>query len=139
MLDVDSEGKIFPKCQATDYQLRGDLLEDYNVLDFFMDTYEKETQSRDNKFLSGEDNDLPRMGRLPSTRSPYRRPHPKAKVCHRVVRNENHNNLPNFMGPWLPRHDEPAIYPLYYASMLMLLKPWRTLSCPQTDLGTGYE
>ncbi|KIL55264.1 hypothetical protein M378DRAFT_59934, partial [Amanita muscaria Koide BX008] len=39
--------------------------------------------------------------------------------------------LPNFVGQFFPRRDDPAIYPFYCACMLILLKPWRDL---RTDL-----
>ncbi|KAG1779790.1 hypothetical protein EV702DRAFT_1043675 [Suillus placidus] len=39
----------------------------------------------------------------------------------------NHETMPYFPGPWLPRHNTEHTYPLYCASMLALLKPWRTL------------
>ncbi|KIL56470.1 hypothetical protein M378DRAFT_47378, partial [Amanita muscaria Koide BX008] len=39
--------------------------------------------------------------------------------------------LPNIVGRYFPRRDDPLIYPFYCACMLMLLKPWRDL---HTDL-----
>ncbi|KAH9956046.1 hypothetical protein BGW80DRAFT_1144634, partial [Lactifluus volemus] len=39
--------------------------------------------------------------------------------------------LPNFMGRYFPRNDDPEIGDFYYASVLMLLKPWRNVG---TDL-----
>ncbi|KAG1830512.1 hypothetical protein EV424DRAFT_1273811, partial [Suillus variegatus] len=39
--------------------------------------------------------------------------------------------LPNFIGRYFPRQDDPEIYPFYCASMLLLLKPWRNVA---TDL-----
>ncbi|KIJ21314.1 hypothetical protein PAXINDRAFT_151861 [Paxillus involutus ATCC 200175] len=44
-----------------------------------------------------------------------------------IVQGQGHNNLPNFIGHYFPRHDDPDQYPFYCTSMLMLLKPWRNL------------
>ena len=45
-----------------------------------------------------------------------------------MARPENHNFLPNIVGPWFPRRDgEESTKPYYYAAMLALLKPWRDL------------
>ncbi|KIL62903.1 hypothetical protein M378DRAFT_50404, partial [Amanita muscaria Koide BX008] len=44
--------------------------------------------------------------------------------------------LPNFVGQFFPRRDDPAIYPFYCACMLMLLIPWRDI---RTDLKSPSE
>ncbi|KAG1858508.1 hypothetical protein F4604DRAFT_1493024, partial [Suillus subluteus] len=41
------------------------------------------------------------------------------------------NNLPNFIGSYFLRRDDPKVYPFYCACMLVLLKPWRDV---MTDL-----
>ena len=41
---------------------------------------------------------------------------------------DNHNVLPNIVGPWFPLRDgEESTKPFYYVSMLTLLKPWHDL------------
>ena len=51
-----------------------------------------------------------------------------------MCRSENHNFLPNIVGPWLPQRDgEDSTRPYYYASMLALLKPWRELEDLKRD------
>ncbi|KAM6497833.1 hypothetical protein JOM56_005781, partial [Amanita muscaria] len=35
--------------------------------------------------------------------------------------------LPNFVGPWLPRSDDPETHQYYSCVMLALLKPWRAM------------
>ena len=51
-----------------------------------------------------------------------------------MCRSENHNFLPNIVGPWLPQCDgEDSTRPYYYASMLALLKPWRELEDLKRD------
>ena len=46
-LDVDSSRWIYAKSQMTDYICRGEELEDYNLLDYFTETYEAEIKARD--------------------------------------------------------------------------------------------
>jgi hypothetical protein len=57
--------------------------------------------------------------------------HPKFKQKQRIIHTEGHNTLPNFIGCYFPRRDDPEQYSFYCASMLMLLKPWRNA---ETDL-----
>jgi hypothetical protein len=40
---------------------------------------------------------------------------------------EEHNMLPNIVGPYLPRNDVEISYKFYCASMLSLLRPWREI------------
>ena len=39
-LEIGSQGTLFPKCQVTDYVLRGEELENYSLFSFVQDTYE---------------------------------------------------------------------------------------------------
>jgi PIF1-like helicase len=78
-------------------------------------------------------------GRPRSQRISYLDNHPKSEVIQRVLRSRNHNNLPNIIGPWFPRRDDPKIYPFYCASMLMLLKPWRDLKKDLKSTSQSWE
>ena len=49
----------------------------------------------------------------------------------RIVWSQRHNTLPNFISQYFPCSDDEDQQSFYYASMFMLLKPWRNL---QTDL-----
>ena len=75
--------------------------------------------------------------------SHYLSGHRKRTTHTRVHRSENHNFLPNVIGPWLPRRDvEGAAKSYYYASMLALLKPWRIfqdLKGDNEDWQTAFE
>lgn len=127
---------MIAKSQVIDYQLRGSELQDYNLLDFFVGTYETEiTKSDHEKELSGGDNHRG-LGRLCNTRVRYLSDHPKATTIHRIIRSHGHHNLPNFVGCWFPRNDDPEISDYYAASMLLLLKPWRDL---EKDLKSPNE
>jgi hypothetical protein len=142
-LDIDSVGQIFAKCQVTDYICRGEALASYNMLDFFVDTYEADISRAERDQNTGnndddddsEGSDMDDLGRKPGRprhdRVRYLTHHPKAKQKQRVLRSRGHRNLPNFVGRYFPRRDDPKIYPFYCACMLLLLKPWRDI---QKDL-----
>jgi hypothetical protein len=134
ILDIDSEGKMFTKSQAMDYALRGDSLSEYNVYEFFVDTYEEQItgagRTRANNPVQGF------RGRPKHERIPYYPEHLKHESVHRVMRSADHNNLPNIIGRFFPRRDDPDTYPFYCASMLLLLKPWRNI---ETDLKLPSE
>jgi hypothetical protein len=138
-LDINSDGRIFAKCQVTDYCCRNDGLSGYNLLQFFVDTYETDIEMRDCK--EDEDDDIdsdthqgpgcPRNDRIY-----YLDEHPKAKRQCRVLRSQGHRNLPNLIGRYFPRRDDPKIYPFYCACILTLLKPWQDL---KTDLKSPLQ
>ncbi len=115
---------------VNDYRFRGLELENFNVLDFFWDTYEKSEKQLRNLALEdeahvdgGEDN-----GTEPSmNKSQYLPLHPKHGKSVRFIRSPNHNAIPNFTGRFLPRNDDQDIHDLYCASVLALAKPWQEL------------
>ena len=150
-LDLDSSGKLYCRSQITDYIARGDELKDLNLIDFFVNTYEEDiTKKRSRKEsqnqvadtnaiyeenggggVRGDEYIREKQGRKQNMRIPYLETHPKHNQIQRVVRTAGHNNLPNFIGRYFPRRDEPESHSLYCASMLLLLKPWRQV---ETDL-----
>ncbi|EMD37981.1 hypothetical protein CERSUDRAFT_72611 [Gelatoporia subvermispora B] len=129
--DTDSTGRLYPKSQLTDYTLCGDRLEDLNVFWYFVDTYEEDLRKNqiegpsDSSELTDQHR---RPGRHRNERIAYHPDHPCSKTKQRVMRSPGHNNLPNFIGSYFPRNDDPGIADFYCASMLVLLKPWRDLS-----------
>ena len=128
-LDVSSSGRMFAKSQVADYQHRGTELQDYNLVDFFTDTYEAEITTADRQAELVVSEDVHRgPGRPRNPRVRYLTTHPKSASVHRVIRSPRHRNLPNFLGKWFPRNDDPEIYEFYCACMLVLLKPWRDLT-----------
>lgn len=66
-LDVTSNGQLFAKCQATDYHCWGKSLSNYNVLDFFVNTYKADIDAVDHRaaaeFDDGNDDLQCRRGR----------------------------------------------------------------------------
>lgn len=117
------DGIIELRDQLKDYQFRGDELEGLNFLTFMMDTYE----AKKNGVAVNEDNNSGRnRGRPRSQRHGYRDGAQKPNRC-RIVRTQGHEMLPRFVGHWFARGDDPTTRELYCASMLALLKPWRTM------------
>lgn len=80
-------------------------------MQFFVDTYEERVPAEEDG--------------IPERRHPYLASHPRAKSHRRVMRPADHRNLPEFIGQYFPRADDPATREFYCASMLLLLKPWR--------------
>lgn len=125
-----------------DYQLRGEALGVKNVIDFFVDSYEepvnkyKKSQRNEDDNADSDAHRRPRGSRRLHERVKYLAEHPSYNTMHRVVRPAGHNTLPNFIGRYFPRRDDPDIQPFYCASMLALLKPWRHL---ETDLKKPTE
>ena len=124
------------KSQVVDYQFRGTELGGYNVLDFFVDTYEAHITKVDHEAELVDEEAHRGPGRPRHPRIRYLNTHPKSENVHRIIRAQGHRNLPNFLGRWLPRNDDEKTYDFYCAYMLMLLKPWRDL---QADLKSPSE
>ena len=126
-------GKLQPRNQVTDYMFRGEDLEDYNVIEFFVNTYEVPLKKEDAQVKTHLDNNggYRHGGRPCHQRVPYLSSHIKSRIKQQVIRGSGHNNLPNFIGRYFPPRDDPDQYPFYCASMLMLLKSWRNI---ETDL-----
>jgi len=130
-LDVDNSGVLFAKSQLTDYSHRGEEVAGVNFLDFFVDTYETDIpvgeRDKPTKELARDGDEHRGPGRPRNTRIRYLPLHPKANSVQRILRSLNHRNLPNFIGRWFPRSDDEETKAFYCASMLALLKPWRSL------------
>ena len=135
-LDISSSGRMFAKSQVTDYQHRGTELQGYNLVEFFTDTYETEITKADREAELVSEDAHRGPGRPRNPRVRYLATHPKSATVHRVIRCRGHRNLPNFLGRWFPRNDDPDIYDFYCACMLVLMKPWRDLT---TDLKSHTE
>lgn len=137
---MSPEGTLYLRSQLDDYRFRGDELESVNFLDYFVNTYEERisglgsTSANDATEEDGERSDQ-RRGRPKHTRVAYQAQHPRSTTKHRIVRPDNHRNLPDIVGPWFERNDDPATYSLYCASVLACLKPWRMLE----DLKANHE
>jgi hypothetical protein len=120
--------------QVTDYQLRGTALEKMNMAEFFTNTWEHEAKDTEEPVDHNDQHRRP--GRKPNTRVSYLDEHPCKGKLTRVVRTSGHNTLPDFVGKWFPRGDDPDSHPFYCACMLLLLKPWRDVA---TDLKEADE
>jgi hypothetical protein len=103
-----------------EYADRGDELEEYSFLDFFLNTYEGLPLKEEKAQVE------PRAGRPKSTRIAYRKGSSRQKTC-RIIRAAGHETAPKFIGTWFPHNDDEATNELYCASALALLFPWREL------------
>ena len=138
-LDISSAGQIFAKCQVTDYLCHGEALSECNMIDFVVDTYEVDILPRDKAEIytkrsegweadsDNEDVQVCRPGQPHHDRILYLSHHPKAEKKQQKFRSRGHHNLPNFIGQYFPRRDDPKTYLFYCACMLLLLKPWRDI------------
>ncbi|PSS37626.1 hypothetical protein PHLCEN_2v553 [Hermanssonia centrifuga] len=135
-LDVGGSGVMFEKSQVTDYRCRGQSLQDHNVLNLFVDTYEERIPKVLRHRAATDDAPAGGRGRQAHSRYPYLDTHPKFRQVRRVARSQFHRNLPDFVGPWPARSDDAENDEFYCASMLVLLKPWRNM---KTDLKNASE
>jgi hypothetical protein len=82
-------------------------------------------------------------GRKCNERILYLSNHPKYTRKLRILRSRGHNQLPNFIGHYFPRADDPDTREFYCACMLLLLKPWRDarsdLKAPSQPWTTAFN
>lgn len=116
------EGRFLLKDQCREYIDRGDALEDWSYLDYFLGTY-------DGKILKDR---VSSCGRPANMRVPYRDNGTRPGRC-RVLRSPGHETMPYFPGQWFPKRDDDEENSLFHASMLALLKPWRSLRDLKVD------
>jgi hypothetical protein len=114
------------KDQVREYIDRGDALEHCSYLHYFLDTYDA-PPSRQRRRSTG-------VGRPLNKRIPYREGSNRQSHC-RIVRSPGHETMPYFPGQWFPKKDDENTNGLFEASMLALLKPWRSL----LDLKSSHE
>ncbi|KIK91578.1 hypothetical protein PAXRUDRAFT_149188 [Paxillus rubicundulus Ve08.2h10] len=118
--------------QMREYMDCGDALENYSYLDFFVNTYDA--------FMPAEEtNKLPL--RKHNVRIPYRANRGHSARC-RVLRSDGHETMPYFPGQWFPHANDVEKHELYCASILTLLKPWRslaTLKCQDLSFDAAFH
>jgi hypothetical protein len=110
------EGQLRMKDQTKEYVDRGDALEHWSYLDYFLGTYDGKTLA----------NAPSRQGRSRSLRVAYREGSNRPGHC-RIIRSADHETMPYFPGQWFPKRDSVNENGLFEASMLALLKPWRSV------------
>ncbi|KAH8976856.1 hypothetical protein EDB86DRAFT_2768594, partial [Lactarius hatsudake] len=101
---------------------RGDALERWSFLNFFLGTYDGVMLKPKKKFA----------GHKPNTCVPYRTGCNRDGHC-RIVRSASHETMPYFPGLWFAKRDNTTENGLFKASMLALLKPWHSLSTLKTE------
>ena len=112
------DGVLTIQDDLKDYVDRGTALEDVNMLNFFLNTYERDLVVPST--VGGP-------GRPQSVRVPYLEGTGHGKRC-QVIRSAGHETMPNFVGDWFPRNDVPELQDFYQASMLALFTPWRNIA-----------
>jgi hypothetical protein len=115
--------KILMRDQLKEYTDRGEALDGYSFLDYFLDTYDGEEA----KGSAVVDLEKRGVGRPRSVRFPYRSSSGRTTRC-RIVRQCGHETLPHIVGQWFPKNNDPDCQELYCASMLLLLKPWNSIA-----------
>ena len=111
------QGQLQVIDRAREYIDRGDPLEDWSFLSFFLDSYDG--------FPVKERDSL--RGRRPNTRIAYREHTGRDGHC-RVIRSPGHETMPYFPGQWFPKQNPDDCNGIFEASILALLKPWRSLT-----------
>jgi hypothetical protein len=106
------DNKLEAKSQISDYENQGTKLELFSFFQFLLDSYEPSTS-------------VNILGNPSNSRIPYLNASDVYKNRFRVLRTPGHEMMPDFLGQWLPRWDDPNVRNFYVASVLMLLKPWR--------------
>jgi hypothetical protein len=138
------DGRLKVKDQMRDYQERSTDLDSMSMLSFLLETYDgyEAKRTADSTQKEMQDISLPmvanenqrhiedqfarevKRGRPKNQRYYYREGSGREKE-YRVQRSAGHETMPDPIGKWFPRMNEDD--PLYTASILTLLKPWRTL------------
>ncbi|KAF8180864.1 hypothetical protein BJ912DRAFT_1062309 [Pholiota molesta] len=120
------DGVMTLRDQLKEYQFRGDAMESLSFLKFMVDTYEGKVLASDEREQE-DTQDKATAGRPPNSRVAYRHGYGKPTRT-RVYRTNGHEMLPRFVGKWFARKDDPSTREMFFASMLVIHKPWRTLS-----------
>ncbi|KIJ31362.1 hypothetical protein M422DRAFT_267035 [Sphaerobolus stellatus SS14] len=118
-------GQIHIKSQLSDYSHCGDQLENYNLLEFLLLSYEPKNCTDVSYTLNGI--------------IPYQDDHPVYRDRYCILHRPEAEFIPDFLGGWLPRNDEPETYNYYCACVMMLLKPWRKLENLKVSFPTWQE
>jgi hypothetical protein len=92
---------------------RNEALEDMSFLAFHVETYEERLRAAKDSGQPQVLLDAAKLGRPRNIRAPYQSAHPRSSTFTRVMRSRGHRNLPNIVGPWFVRNDDPQVHDLY--------------------------
>ncbi|QRV95124.1 Helitron helicase-like domain at N-terminus [Ceratobasidium sp. AG-Ba] len=119
ILEFNGSGKLYRKSQVEDYIYRSDNADIYNVLDYFVGTYEQPVSRGDFDATTEKSgaalNNCPEDRSNASTKRPGRPTHPRLGYQSPHPRHKTHVRV------------DPAQSKLYAASVLTFLKPWRSV------------
>jgi hypothetical protein len=96
-----------------EYADRGNELEEYSCLEFFLNMYEGLPLK--NEKVQAD----PRAGRPKSMQIVHRKGLSRQKTC-RIIRLAGHEMAPKFIGTWFPHNDDETTNELYCASVFSL-------------------
>ena len=113
-----TKGLLPPALQ--DYPIQGSVLAGMNLMNYVLNMYESTHPIHGNK------------GKGYSVRN---QAHSAKGSLYQTVRPSNEEMFPMFSGRWVHHEDDVAVYPLYCASMLMLMQPWSDLE----DIKGGFK
>lgn len=128
-ISQNEQGKVYAKSQVTDYICRGVPFEMMNLFTYFVESYEVRTTGEtafceNLQCCTQEHVTVPH----PGARIRYLQDHPHHNTRHCAVRAIQHNFLPNFIGSYFPKRNDDDTSDVFFASMMMLFKPWRNLN-----------
>jgi hypothetical protein len=112
------QGCIRLQDQIQEYIDCPDELESLNYLEYFLNTYDHRVKHEEVETVPKRNNTHCYLSYKENSRH----------TGHvRVLRQENHDIIPHIPGRWFPRSDDHDCHPLYCASILALLTPWRDI------------
>jgi hypothetical protein len=116
MLETSPTRTLVERDQVIDYSCRGEQLANYNVMQFFMETYKQYKTSADSitftETPSKHSHSWPQNIQIG-----YTSEHPKHSIAHQVLCSAGHNTPPNFVRQYFLRADDPLTEDFFYASM----------------------
>ncbi|KAK0184155.1 hypothetical protein F5146DRAFT_1125892 [Armillaria mellea] len=127
-------GLLTPRDQIGEYQIRRPILEELSLFNFLLNTYDIKKRDPLNPSRANDDTtttfnnvieDVPLVPHVIESHVEYL-PNCGRDSHVRVIRQGDHETLPDFIGPWFP---DPASDPdLHAAYILTIFKPWQNLS-----------
>jgi hypothetical protein len=102
VLNDQSGGKLTYHTQFEDYCMRSDSLEEMNIIKMFRDTCEAYITVKDTDKRNTQVPSVWGRGRHPNDRHFYKQMHLFSEKYLRIMRQSDHTNLVNIIGPQLP-------------------------------------
>ena len=134
-----NKGHMHAKSPCVDYINHRNKLESYCVYKFVKNTCEDTICPSRLRPGSPANEDRGEQGRSQSQQSHYQTDHPFHLTRYCIVRGPGLNMVVNIVGPWLLWCSNKTPTDIYYASLLLLLKPWHKLEELKCNLQSWME